>query len=223
MVRAEELRTSYAGLPPLFPRRQDRWHIPRECEGGTVYILGGGPSFDPAQHAEALRGKMVIGCNEAFKLGAELVDWCHFTDLQWWIEHQSELEAYTGTVTTCQKLVTDERIKLLGGMGSGVEFEDSSRIGINRNSGLGAMNIAVHLGAVRIVLLGFDMCGQSDAHHWYEREERGSKDGTYRMHRKYALSVWEDLEAHGGIEVVNASPNSTLPFWPKTTIEEVLG
>jgi hypothetical protein len=40
------------------------------------------------------------------------------------------------------------------------------------------------------------------------------------MHRKFALEVWEDVEAHGGIEILNASPDSALPFWPKISLDE---
>ena len=219
-VRAKETNNRYAGLPELLPTRKDFWHIPR-MQHDTIYILGGGGSFKKAD-PECLRDKFVIGCNEAFQLGSELVNYCHFTDLQWWQQHGRNLSEYQGTVTTCQQLVHDERIKILKGRPRGIEFKDSSIIGVNRNTGLGAINIAVHMKATRIVLLGFDMGAGEDGHHWYARTDKGNRDGTYRMHRKFALEVWEDIRAHGGIEILNASPNSTLPFWPKVKLSEVL-
>lgn len=210
----------YRGLPPLLPLRSDFWTVPRCAEGGSVFILGGGASLKGID-LEPLKEQTVIGCNDAYQLGHELVDYCHFTDLKWWQEHQQKLAAYSGTLTTCQRLVPDRAIKLLKGRPAGIEFKNRQMIGVNRNTGLGAINIAVHMGARRIVLLGFDM-GGLNAHHWYDRPEGGDRGPTYRMHRRHALEVWEDLQAHGGIRVINASPASTLPFWPQCTPKEAL-
>lgn len=219
-VRAQ-INDKYEGLPPLFPFRSDYWYVPQSTHE-EIFILGGGASFKRA-YAERLRDRFVIGCNEAFRLGSDLIDWCHFTDLAWWLQHKDELQSYDGTLTTVQRLVDDPRVRVFKGKPSGIEFQNRCRVGVNRNTGLGAINIAVHLGATRIVLLGFDMSEAAEDHHWYERDDKGDRHSTYRMHRRFALDVWEDLRRKGGIEVVNACPDSGLPFWPKVELEEVLG
>jgi len=214
------MKDKYTDLPPLFVKRYDFRPAVPMWQGQTAYILGGGSSFDPAQ-AEKLRGKNVIGCNEAFQLGADVVPWCHFLDLAWWMEHKAAAKDYTGTFTTCATLVEDPAVRVFKTRNKGIEFEQADTLGSNRNTGLSAINLAIHFGATRIILIGFDMGGGEKGGHWYAREKPTNKS-SLRMHRKSALEVYEDIEEHGGIEILNASPDSKLTYWPKITIEEAL-
>jgi 2-polyprenyl-3-methyl-5-hydroxy-6-metoxy-1,4-benzoquinol methylase len=220
LIRAYQTNIRYEGLPKLLTNRMDFMELKDILHGGDAYILGGGSSFSEAD-PEVLADKFVIGCNEAFRLGSRLVDWNHFTDVSWWQRHREELMEYDGVATTTQQLVYDKNVRILKSKQRGIEFNNTSMVAHNRNTGLGAINIAIHLGAARIILLGFDMKKtNSNTDHWYDRDDQQLRENTFRMHRKYALEVWEDVEAHGGIEILNASPDSGLPFWPKISLDE---
>jgi len=218
---SEQKRYKFAGLPPLFDERRDLRGIPPIWRGKTIFILCGGPSFDPVW-AERLRRKNVIGCNDAYKLGGDVVNYCHFLDLSWWLEHREAAQGYTGTFTTCCRLVHDPNVWVLGARKKGVQIARPDVVGHNRNTGLSAINVAVLFGAAKIILLGMDMQAGGDGEtHWYKRRRRANSS-SLRMHRRFALEVAEDLELIGGIKVINASPESKIPYWPKMNPEEAL-
>lgn len=211
----------YIGIPRLIEGREDFSTINDIWKGQTAYIIGGGSSFSP-EYANSLRGENVIGCNESYQLGGDIVKYCHFLDLPWWNLHKEGLASYTGISTTCNRLVESLGVLLFKSRPKGIEFSRKDTLGHNRNTGLSAINLAIHLGATRIILFGFDMCsGEDDLTHWYSRSSETNKT-TQRMHRRSALEVFEDVEEKGGIEIINASLISKIPYWPKVSPTEVL-
>ena len=214
-------RVKYKGIPPLLVRRRDFLPAVPIWKDQTVYIIGGGPSFLP-EYAERLRGHNVIGCNESYALGGDIVTFCHFLDLIWWNLHKDKAVDYSGTFTTCNDLILDKGVRVFRSKPSGIEFKKRDTISHNRNTGLSAINLAIHFGANKIILLGFDMGGGGvGSGHWYERD-KDTNNSSLRMHRKAAFDVYEDIEEHGGIEVINASPDSKLVYWPKVSPEDIL-
>jgi hypothetical protein len=85
----------------------------------------------------------------------------------------------------------------------------------NFNSGAAAINLAVHFGAARIVLLGFDMHfdekGRGNYHDRYGRG-RGAKK-AFDLFLGVFPAIAEDCE-RAGVEVINATPGSALKVWP---------
>jgi hypothetical protein len=86
-------------------------------------------------------------------------------------------------------------------------------------SGYAAVNLAVHLGAVRIVLLGYDMSADGAQHHFF---------GDYpdRSHPGYAgrLRYWpplHELLQTRGVELINASRRTALPGVPRVSFDEL--
>lgn len=79
------------------------------------------------------------------------------------------------------------------------------------NSCYGALGLAKHLGAKRIVLFGLDASQQ-------QRVSGGMPGGLSHLPRLFA-SAAPDLE---GVEVVNASPASNVKCWPRVTVREGL-
>lgn len=214
-------RNKYEGIHPLFVCQSEFHDVEPIWDGETAFIVGGGSSFNP-ELAERLKGKNVIGCNEAYRLGSSIVKYCHFLDLSWWNLHREEALKHDIVYTTCELLIRDKELLYFKPTNKGVEFSSKTTLSHNRNTGLSAINLAIHFGARRIVLLGFDMNPSDDGKtHWYERNHE-TNYSTLRMHRKRALEVYEDIDKHGGIEIINGSTISKLPYWPKVTPEEAV-
>lgn len=94
------------------------------------------------------------------------------------------------------------------------------------NSGLVALNRAFQLKPERVVLFGFDM-GRSPKGqpYWYPtypwRPKGGTSDGKYAEWAKQFEPAAQAFRK-AGIEVLNASPASRIPAFPKVQPEKVL-
>jgi hypothetical protein len=91
------------------------------------------------------------------------------------------------------------------------------------NSGYQAINLAVHFGVSRILLLGFDMQVAPDGRkHWF-----GNHPGNMNNNSPYGLFIEKfgtlppDLKK-AGVEVVNCSRVTALECFQRMTIEEAL-
>lgn len=93
------------------------------------------------------------------------------------------------------------------------------------NSGYQAINLAVLMGAERILLLGFDMkLGAAGRVHWHgdhPETMRQPSGSTFRNWRQKFAAAAIDAE-QAGIEVVNCTPGSALECFPMATITEAL-
>jgi hypothetical protein len=97
---------------------------------------------------------------------------------------------------------------------------DPSVIHQGGNSGYQALNLAVLLGARRILLLGFDMGGE----HWHPRHPYGlnnPSEGNFARWLRAFETGLPDLE-RAGVEVINATPGSALNCFPKANLEVLL-
>jgi len=107
-------------------------------------------------------------------------------------------------------------VQIVGKTGSnGIEWR---RVGIRtgNNSGYQAINLALHLGATTIVLLGYDMQGT----HFFGKHRDGSLPPFAICLKNFATMVPE-LKAHH-IRVVNCTRKTALRAFPILPLEEVL-
>ena len=90
------------------------------------------------------------------------------------------------------------------------------------NSGYQALNIAVLMGATRIILLGFDMKRVQGKSHFFGEHPKGlsNGDGYGLFIEKFQTAV--DLPKEAAIEVLNCTPDSALPWFEKRDLREVL-
>lgn len=94
-----------------------------------------------------------------------------------------------------------------------------------RNSGYQSIGLAVHLGAVRIILLGYDMeRREGEAIHWH-----GSHEPPLLNPQPHHFDDWRERFAgtvpdlaEMGIEVLNCSRNTALTCFPRSRLEDVL-
>ena len=199
------------------------WNVLPEWAGETAYLLGCGPSLNRAD-VNCLRGRRVIVINDAYQMvpDAEILYWC---DIKWWNQHQERVaETFKGRlIATLENQIDGVRaLRNAGQFGLSV---DSGAICNGSNSGYQAINLAVHLGAKRIVLLGYDMQVVKDQLHWQPRTDMQTAQGFQRTLQTVMLPKFESLREplrKAGVEVVNCTVNSALKVWPFRPLGQVL-
>ena len=193
-------------------------------------ILAGGESLPDILKGRSCHrpGWFTIGVNLAYMMG-DWVDVCFFMDALMWWNHKDGLSKFRGRKISLNK--TKEGVKSIAGHAPGVELwiwgggngisTEPGRVLQNRSSGGAAINLAYHLGAKRVFLLGYDMHGNADGwmRNWYpEQWQRHSKKGYHNM-----LLPFDKIAADAkrlGMEILNATPGSAITQFPFVNIED---
>lgn len=198
------------------------WVPSNEWEGSDAYVIGGGPSlrgFDWAQ----LKGKHTIGCNFAFRLGAEVCALCFFSDIEFFAAAEQELRVFKGrAVTHCHSLTSRGEPWLLKLRRMPRGLHTGGTLGFGNNSGCGAVNLALSLGARRVFMLGFDCTPPATPQaqtHWHDWRLQAPKAGLYDKFMGGWQAVAADLpRVFPGRQIINLNPDSAIPFFPKATL-----
>ena len=186
----------------------------------VAYVLASGPSHGLID-LDLLRGrKVVITNNMVFK-----TPWAPILcvrDKLWWKEYQGrpEFQSFEGEVITVVPNHFHKNLTFLNYGGSdGLSRDRYTVYGLN--CGQMAMNVVFLKGAGTIILIGFDMRKVNDLDHGCEPHKRPVKEETYsRFIRNMAVMASELRDE--GIEVLNATPGSALPYFPIISMEEAL-
>lgn len=201
--------------------------IPRIFEGGAVIIVAGGPSLRGFDWRR-LKDKNVIAINRAYEVvPSALVLW--WSDAKFWFHHREGLLAHRAPwKATCNLNYGSEppppeihQYRFTGHKGLD---PDEGCLRSGNNSAFAAIHLAVHLGALDIVLLGADMKhgphGETHFHtgHGVQHQE----DTLTELMLPWFDSLAAPLAARG-ITVTNASVDSALTTWPRCTIDQGLG
>lgn len=88
-----------------------------------------------------------------------------------------------------------------------------------QNSGYQAINLAVLLGAARVVLLGYDLMAAKGKEHWHADHPNRSRS-PYGKLRQFFPTLVEPL-AKAGVEIVNCSRETALTCFPRKSLAEV--
>lgn len=100
---------------------------------------------------------------------------------------------------------------------TGLELGRRDGVRTGGNSGHQAINLAVHLGVSKILLLGFDQKGT----HWFgDHPKPSNADFTNTLAGRYA-TLLKPLRKLG-IAVVNVTPESALQSFPRGTLADSL-
>lgn len=169
-----------------------------------------------------LRNKFVIGCNDAYQLGASLVDMVAFADWRWYEMHKINIcNTYEGPViSTNGRARREERLRWVRRFPEGLFKENG--VGWNASTGAMAINLALRLGARQVVLLGIDLSrDQKNAQNWHPNLLSSPREQTYLRYIEGFRRVKKDLpKIFPGAEVINANPSSKLEIFPKIGREE---
>jgi hypothetical protein len=202
--------------------------VPRLWPGATVVCIACGPSLTQADvdlvRTEHEAGQLrVIAINAAVRMAPwadvryahHAADWCRPEDLE-------ILAAFRGLKYSCELPAADHGATVLRMSGAtGLELEDRGAIRHGKNSGYQAINVAVHLGARRILLLGYDLKRSADGQlHFYSCTGRQGKNDFDTWARHFA--TLPGPLAAAGVEVVNATRETDLPTFPRMSLEAAL-
>lgn len=209
-------------------KRRDKrfWRVPLLWPRGECFIIGGGPSVKHLD-IDKLQERRTIAVNMAFRLG-NWMDAMFFGDCRWYAANYKELLGFAGLkITTCEQHFDKPGIKVIQRKnGQNGLSTDPNQVWWNLSSGACAINLAVHFGVKRIVLLGFDMqTNDNDEHHWHQHYiQQGAKPhpkrSPYKRFMKPFPAIAEALKRRK-IECVVVGP-SALDMFKQVSFEDML-
>ncbi|TGQ69522.1 methyltransferase domain-containing protein [Mesorhizobium sp. M00.F.Ca.ET.186.01.1.1] len=194
--------------------------IVREWEGDTVFVLAGGASVRDLD-LSPLIGRRVIAINSAHRTWPQ-ADILFFADHRWWTEIGAK-EGFGGRVVTTSGGGPRDVERLLKiDPAKGIACKPT-QLALARTSVTGAINLAIHLGCRRIVLLGVDgrFAGDGTRHHHGAAYPWPLVKGSFDLHAAEFRAIAPSVAA-AGVEVINANPDSVIDVWPKTSFEDVV-
>lgn len=208
-----------AHLPPV-PRR---WHDPEHL----CVVAATGPSLTP-EVADMCRGHDVVAVNDAWRL----IPWAvavYACDNKWWSHHKGVPE-FTGEKWSShgpganndkRRVAREYGVRLVAGRNEAGFSTDPTYINHGKNSGFQAINLAMHFGARRIVLVGFDMSVRQGKRHFFG--DHPQPLGNFGDYRRFVpefdraakmLPPW--------LQIINATPGSALKCFPYLPLAEAL-
>lgn len=194
--------------------------IPPKFKDQTIYLVGGGPSLKGFDFNK-LKGKKVIAINKAF-VHIPFADVMYWTDNRFYNWFKAKIHEFKGMkVTNKPKPVADDIINLRDSGRTGLDLDKSS-LRHGNNSGYAAINLAVHLGAKKIVLLGYDMGLQGNKSHWHDGYATPANRKVYQNSMMPHFNTLVEPLRNLGIEIWNANPTSNLKCFPKCSLEDGL-
>lgn len=110
----------------------------------------------------------------------------------------------------------------------GIDTQEQS-VSWNGNSGASAINLAHHMGAKKVVLIGFDMKSTPEGKNFHkEYEDKGKKmksekalASLFNRHMRGFPTIKKDAEALG-LKILNATPGSAIKDFPIIRLEDAL-
>lgn len=207
--------------------------VPRIWRGETACIIASGPSATK-DDAEKVKGKAkVLTVNLSYRL-APWADAMYACDWAVWNKYADTSDVDGGLSwrecngikisqdATVLKEFPGEVVRVPSVREPGLSL-DPLRIHQGANSGYQALNLAVLMGAKRILLLGYDMMF-SDKKHWHGDHESGlnnPQEHNLDQWRENFETTLPDLEK-AGVEVINCSRRTALECFPKMKLEDAL-
>lgn len=176
----------------------------------TSFIcIASGPSLTPKDCMLAISsGYQIIAVNTSW----QKVPKCqhiYAADCCWWEEHHSMI------ASSAKRWCGDEFTACRFGINCFLSALPGSY-----NSGQRAIELAIHLGASRILLLGYD-CSIRHGIHWHGKHQLLANPD------KFSVARWHDEFSRlhliaGGAEIINCSRYTRLTCFPRQPLEAAL-
>lgn len=203
-----------------------------------VALVASGPSLT-IDDIERLRGKCrVIVINDNYRL-APWADIIYACDSTWWDFHkgcpefsgEKWTQAYSPALSSRESAEAVAQMETIARYGLNYVYGahcpgislDPALIHYGHNSGFQALNLAVHLGAKRVILLGYDMKKSNDGKsHWFgDHPPEIHRCSPYNKFAEAFNSAVPDLIA-AGVKVINCSRDTALTCFERAKIEDIL-
>lgn len=203
--------------------------VPRLWPDSTIVCLATGPSLTQAD-CDYVRdaGVPTIAINDAHRLAP----WAHVlysNDRQWWRKYKG-VPSFKGmrygvgsSLGKRNPIHEYPDVVILRNSGYGGLDRSPDGLRTARNSGYGAINLAVHFGAKRIVLLGYNMGWLRGKSHFFgdHPSTLSNHERLYPNFRKsYDLMVEPLRDA--GVVVWNCTEQTSLDAFPVVKLRDVL-
>lgn len=190
-----------------------------EWRGQRCFIIGGGQSVNDFD-LSLLKNEKTIGVNMAFRKLDPTILYGMDARLWGWIE-QDELES-----GDCVKFITSKAKKVWSNINAfplpediliaptigrpGISTNIKEGVAAGTNSGFGALNLALLLGASEIYLIGYDFYGKR----WHKGYPHPEDKKTNGFHLGvYQESVDEIKKAFPNQRIINVNPESKLKYF----------
>lgn len=203
--------------------------MPRLFDGGTVACLATGPSLNRAD-VDYLRGHVdgVIAINDAHRL-CPWADILYSSDRRWYAHYKGvptfqgrkySIGSGLGKRNPYPRFLEITVLKNTGYVGLDT---DPRGLRTGRNSGFAAVNLAVHTGASRILLLGYNLSTPGHQVHFFGNHPSGlnQNTGLYPGWRRIFETLVEPLKTLG-VDVINCTEQSSLDVFPQAALRDVL-
>lgn len=168
----------------------------------TWAIIATGESMSQAL-ADSVRHLHRVVINTAYELAPD-ADALAANDAAFWSEYP-EARQFAGRRFTAWRY-------------TGVETLQSNLVGPPSISGVLALEVAIHLGATRCLLLGFD-CRGGHFHGDYRGRAKRSTPTDWNKHRNQ-FKAWQ--RARPAFEVLNCTPESALDVFPRCPLDDAI-
>jgi len=226
--------------PVVSAEEEEYWSAPRMWDDCTAFILGGGPSLKDMD-LSLIEGEKVIGVNDAY-IYSELVNVCAFGDRDWFDLHDRDylqrtdgsshpaLRKFGGVIVSyCREILTRDRtdVRVMKPEPRGFRRKPYE-IGWNGNTGIATINLALHFGVSRVVLLGFDMKNRDGNTNWHDNLRHAHEENFNPNYDKWLSNIRyceRDRKRYWRhVEILNATPDSAIPdtVWPHVDLEKVV-
>jgi hypothetical protein len=210
------------------------WINRRLWNGQTCAILASGPSMtrEVAQTVRDSGCNVIAVSNQGIDTNgkAAMAPWAdimYASDATWWSNNRRDAVKFKGRkVTIAQQsnvlpnTISDD-VHVMGHGGVAGFDERPAYLRTGSNSGYAATHLAIHLGAARIVLCGFDMRMVGDKAHWFgDHHWRGPHRTDYGIFIYHFRNAAKEFLSRA--QIVNATPGSALTCFPFMDLKEAL-
>lgn len=200
----------------MVPTKREDWK--------TVLILGSGPSLSKSiLYLSLLKDDVkVIAINDTYKLypNADILYAC---DDKWWKHHQGVM-GFKGEKFSCFEnrkvkdlILKEYNVQIVDGTDSKGFGKDKIHYG--KNSGFQAVNLAILLGAEKIILLGFDMKLDRGKSHFFGEHPFGFAVSPYHSFIEIFNKAIDTVPE--GVKIYNATEDSALKCFETINIQDI--
>jgi len=195
-------------------------------------IIASGPSLTKEQVNYCYGKAIVIAINDNYQL-APWADYLYACDPHWWEWHKDSptLLSFKGKKYTQDKNWSDSpsyqgikekhQITTIESRGGAGLSTDKNYVYQGGNSGYQAINLAYHLGAKKIILIGYDQKPSNDGrYHWFGHHPSEVKSNYHSWSQGYQ-SIANQLPELG-IEIINCTIDTALTCFPRQKLEDII-
>jgi len=201
-----------------------------EWKGQRCFVIGGGPSLKDFDFSK-LKGELIIGVNRAyekidctimFSMDNRYYQWITRGELKGKAREKFiDFKGYKVWLSASRHEYPKDVYQLGWVGGEGFSWSLKNGLGGGSNSGFGALNLAVCLGANPIYLLGYDMRGQNGKQAWWhEGYPQRQPNEVYAKFIERFSKIAPELKQRG-IKVINLNTNSSLKCFEFGSLDSI--